>query len=57
MLRLIPMILLLSACERTGEEPDPGKVSIGEAKALDDAAAMLAERDQLAAEPATIAKE
>jgi hypothetical protein len=47
--------LLLSACSRTDNEPGPGGVTVGEAKALDDAAAMLEERDKIelkAADPA-----
>jgi hypothetical protein len=41
-------LLLLAACSRTDNEPGPGGVTVGEAKALDDAAAMLEERDKLA---------
>lgn len=41
-------LLLLSACSRTDNEPGPGGVTVGEAKALDDAAAMLEERDEVA---------
>jgi hypothetical protein len=49
MLRLISLalLLLLAACSRTDNEPGPGGVTVGEAKALDDAAAMLEERDRL----------
>jgi hypothetical protein len=49
MLRLIPLatLLLLAACSRTDNEPGPGGVTVGEAKALDDAAAMLEERDRI----------
>jgi hypothetical protein len=39
------MALALAACSRTDNEPGPGGVTVGEAKALDDAAAMLEERD------------
>jgi hypothetical protein len=35
---------LLSACSRTDNEPGPGGVTVSEAKALDDAAAMLESR-------------
>ncbi len=38
-------LLLLAACSRTDNEPGPGGVTVGEAKALDDAAAMLEARD------------
>ena len=38
-------LTLLSACSRTDNEPGPGGVTISEAKALDDAAAMLESRD------------
>lgn len=53
MVRLLPLLLLLlAACNRTDNEPGPGGVTEGEAKALDDAAAMLEERDRLeGAEP------
>ena len=37
--------LLLGACSRTDNEPGPGGVTVSEAKALDDAAAMLESRD------------
>lgn len=40
---------LLSACSRTDNEPGPGGVTVSEAKALDDAAAMLESRDGAAA--------
>ncbi|MBA4748017.1 MAG: hypothetical protein H2056_04825 [Sphingopyxis sp.] len=45
MLRLVPLALLLTACDRGGGQPGPGGVTVNEEKALDDAAAMLAERD------------
>ncbi len=51
MLRLAPLILLLAACGDTRSAPGPGGVTIGEAKALDDAAMMLEERGKLEAEP------
>ena len=51
MLRLIPLILLLAACQRAGDETGPGGVTIGEAKAVEDAAAMLPARDEAAAKP------
>lgn len=40
---------LLAACSRTDNEPGPGGVTVSEAKALDDAAAMLESRDAAAA--------
>lgn len=45
MLRLVPLVLLLTACDRGDRTPDSGGVTVNEEKALDDAAAMLAERD------------
>jgi hypothetical protein len=54
-LTLIAAPLLLAGCgSRTDNEPGPGGVTVGEAKALDDAAAMLEARDGTgkAAEPA-----
>ncbi|MGQ3101172.1 MAG: hypothetical protein ACT6RX_09070 [Sphingopyxis solisilvae] len=42
-------ILLLAACSRTDNEPGPGGVTVSEAKALDDAAAMLESRGGVAA--------
>lgn len=40
------LIIALTACSRTDNEPGPGGVTVGEAKALDDAATMLEERDK-----------
>lgn len=40
--------LLAAACSRTDNEPGPGGVTVNEAKALDDAAAMLESRDNRA---------
>ncbi|WP_295320672.1 hypothetical protein [uncultured Sphingopyxis sp.] len=37
--------LLATGCSRTDNEPGPGGVTVSEAKALDDAAAMLESRD------------
>jgi len=37
--------LATAACDRTDNEPGPGGVTVGEAKALDDAAEMLESRD------------
>lgn len=38
-----------AGCSRTHNEPGPGGVTVSEAKALDDAAAMLESRDSAAA--------
>ena len=43
-MRLIALIvapLLLSACQKADNQPGPGGVTVGEAKALDEAAAMI----------------
>ncbi|MBL8649784.1 MAG: hypothetical protein JNL35_05200 [Sphingopyxis sp.] len=37
--------MTVAACDRTDNEPGPGGVTVGEAKALDDAAEMLESRD------------
>lgn len=37
---------LVSGCSRTENEPGPGGVTVSEARALDDAAAMLESRDR-----------
>ena len=42
--------LLVTGCSRTDNEPGPGGVTVSEAKALDDAAAMLESRDSAQAE-------
>lgn len=39
------MLALIAGCSRTDNEPGPGGVTVSEAKALDDAAAMLESRD------------
>ena len=41
LLPLAPLFLLLAACGPGANEPGPGGVTVGEAKALDDAAATL----------------
>ncbi len=41
---LAPAFLALAACAPSGTDPGPGGVTVDEAKALDDAAAMLDER-------------
>lgn len=45
MRRFIPLVLLLAACEPSDNQPGPDGVTVGEAEAIDDAAAMLKERD------------
>lgn len=50
------LALLLAACGPAGNDPGPGGVTVDEARALDEAAAMLDERrlpdDALTAQPA-----
>lgn len=41
----IAALILTTGCSRTDNEPGPGGVTVSEAKALDDAAAMLESRD------------
>lgn len=51
--RLAPvLVLLLAACGSNDNDPGPGGVSVGEAKALDEAAAML---DQQRVKPEDVA--
>ncbi len=40
----VPALLLLSACGAADTDPGPGGVTVGEARALDEAAKMLEER-------------
>lgn len=42
---LVAACLALSACGKGENEPGPGGVTVGEAKALDEAAQMLEERN------------
>lgn len=42
-------LTLIAGCSRTDNEPGPGGVTVSEAKALDDAAAMLESRDNVSA--------
>jgi hypothetical protein len=46
MCRLLPLLALtfLFACEKADNEPGPGGVSMGEARALDEAAEMIEAR-------------
>ena len=48
-LLILPATLALAACGPGENEPGPGGVTVGEAKALDEAAAMLDERRSPAA--------
>ncbi len=41
---LLALTLILAACGPAGNDPGPGGVTVDEARALDDAAAMLEER-------------
>lgn len=53
-LLFIPLIagLALAGCAKGDNEPGPGGVTVGEARALDEAAAMLDERRAKAPPPA-----
>lgn len=58
-MRLLPLIaapLLLSACQKADNQPGPGGVTVGEARALDEAAAMIEDqrltKDALPSAPA-----
>lgn len=55
---ILPLVLALAACGPGANDPGPGAVTVGEAKALDDAAAMLDARrspaDGAAAVPAPL---
>lgn len=46
-------LALSAGCSRTDNEPGPGGVTVSEAKALDDAAAMLESRDSVPASEAS----
>lgn len=48
-LMMIAVLPLSAGCSRTDNEPGPGGVTVGEAKALDDAAEMLESRDAASA--------
>ena len=41
---LLAVLLLLAACEKADNEPGPGGVSMGEARALDEAAEIIESR-------------
>jgi hypothetical protein len=43
-LAIAATVLALSACEKADNEPGPGGVTMGEARALDEAAAMIEAR-------------
>lgn len=55
-LALIFAVLLLAACQKADNQPGPGGVTVGEAKAVDEAAAMIEDqrltRDALPPAPA-----
>ena len=53
---LAPLVLL-AACQKADNEPGPGGVSVGEAKALDRAAAMIEDQPPPAADPGPAATE
>ncbi|WP_296678490.1 hypothetical protein [Novosphingobium sp.] len=38
---LIPALVALAACQKADNQPGPGGVTVGEAKALDEAAEMI----------------
>lgn len=38
---LLPLLVLLAACQKADNQPGPGGVTVGEAKALDEAAEMI----------------
>lgn len=42
----VGLLLILSACGKADNQPGPGGVTVGEAKALDEAAEMLEDRRQ-----------
>lgn len=45
----LALLTIATGCSRTDNEPGPGGVTVSEAEALDDAAAMLESRDRAAA--------
>jgi len=45
----LALLSVVAGCSRTDNEPGPGGVTVSEARALDDAAAMLESRDSAAA--------
>jgi hypothetical protein len=54
---LVLAVLSLAACGKADNAPGPGGVSVGEARALDEAAAMIdAQRPPPAATPSQAAK-
>jgi hypothetical protein len=40
-LALVPALIVLAACQKADNQPGPGGVTVGEAKALDEAAEMI----------------
>lgn len=49
------LLLILSACGKADNQPGPGGITVGEAKALDEAAEMLEDRRPAALEGAEAA--
>jgi hypothetical protein len=43
-LGVLPALLLLTACGKADNDPGPGGVTVGEARALDEAAEMIEQR-------------
>jgi len=53
MKRLAPLVLLaLAACQKADNEPGPGGITVGEARALDEAAQMIESEAPPASPPA-----
>lgn len=53
MQRLAPLaLLLLASCQKADNEPGPGGVTVGEARALDEAAQMIESAAPPAPQPA-----
>ena len=52
----LAILILTTACSRTDNEPGPGGVTVSEARALDDAAEMLENRDSAPAADASMSK-
>ena len=48
------LLVLLAACGQSDSDPGPGGVTVGEARALDEAAAMLEEQRRVSPEEARV---